>query len=161
MNTEIQWSEQEACFARETRVWLAVNHNTSVHSGKWIRCSKCMPRASELTSCQSNLSHAWGYERLQKSKDCFENVNILLWPSIWYTRTTILRYSSQLQIPKRCTLETFFGYCNTLALYLLCRLIWYINKKEISHTKIYDKMKEIMLKWVACELKNRNKKRNV
>ena len=25
-----QWSKQEACFARATQVWLAVNHNTSV-----------------------------------------------------------------------------------------------------------------------------------
>ena len=29
-----QWSKQEACFARATQVWLAVNHNTSVTSGE-------------------------------------------------------------------------------------------------------------------------------
>ena len=38
--------------------------------------------AVELGSCQSNLCHSLGYERLQKSKDSlkasFENVNIIL-----------------------------------------------------------------------------------
>ena len=29
MNTDSQWSKQEACFAHATQVWLAVNHNTS------------------------------------------------------------------------------------------------------------------------------------
>ena len=32
LNTDSQWSKQEACFARATQVWLAVNHNTSVTS---------------------------------------------------------------------------------------------------------------------------------
>ena len=27
MSTDIQWSKQEACFARATQGWLAVNHN--------------------------------------------------------------------------------------------------------------------------------------
>ena len=30
VNTDSQWSKQEACFARATPVWLAVNHNTPV-----------------------------------------------------------------------------------------------------------------------------------
>ena len=30
MNTDSQWSKQEACFARATQVWLAVNHTTRV-----------------------------------------------------------------------------------------------------------------------------------
>ena len=34
LNTDSQWSKQEACFARATQVWLAVNHNTSVTSGE-------------------------------------------------------------------------------------------------------------------------------
>ena len=34
VNTVILWSKQEACFARATQVWLAVNHNTSVTSGE-------------------------------------------------------------------------------------------------------------------------------
>ena len=34
VNTDSQWSKQEACFARATQVWLAVNHNTSVTSGE-------------------------------------------------------------------------------------------------------------------------------
>ena len=33
MNTDSKWSKQEACFARATQVWLAVNHNISVISG--------------------------------------------------------------------------------------------------------------------------------
>ena len=32
MNTDSQWSKQEACFAHAILVWLAVNHNTSVTS---------------------------------------------------------------------------------------------------------------------------------
>ena len=83
VNTNSQWSKQKACFARATRVWLAVNHNTSVTPSEWVRCSKRIPRASELGSCQSNLCHSWSYARLQKSKDslkaCFENVNIHLY----------------------------------------------------------------------------------
>ena len=30
MNTDSQWSNQEACFARANQVRFAVNHNTSV-----------------------------------------------------------------------------------------------------------------------------------
>ena len=33
MNTDSQWSKQEACFARVTQAWLAVNHSNSVTSG--------------------------------------------------------------------------------------------------------------------------------
>ena len=33
MNTDSQWSKQEACFACANQVWLAVIHNTSVTSG--------------------------------------------------------------------------------------------------------------------------------
>ena len=36
VNTDSQWSKQEACFAHATRVWLAVNHNTSVTSGERV-----------------------------------------------------------------------------------------------------------------------------
>ena len=80
MNTDSQWSKQEACFARATRVWLAITHNTCVPYGECVRCSKRIARANELDSCQSNLCNSRGYEGLQKSKDslkdCFENVNI-------------------------------------------------------------------------------------
>ena len=34
LNTDSQCSKQEACFARVTPLWLAVNHNTSVSSGE-------------------------------------------------------------------------------------------------------------------------------
>ena len=34
LNTDSQWSKQEACFARVTQVWLAVNHNTSITPGE-------------------------------------------------------------------------------------------------------------------------------
>ena len=46
---------EEACFARATHVWLAVNHNTSVTSGELIQCLKRIAWASELGSCQSNF----------------------------------------------------------------------------------------------------------
>ena len=55
MNTDSQWSKQEACFAHATLVWLAVNHNTSVTFSVLIRCSKPNALASELGSCQSNF----------------------------------------------------------------------------------------------------------
>ena len=55
MNEDSQWSKHEAFFAHVNQMWLAVNHNTSVTSGKLIRCSKCIARESELGSCQSNL----------------------------------------------------------------------------------------------------------
>ena len=54
MNRDSHWSKQEACFARATQVWLAVNHKTSVTFGELIRSSKRIARASELGSCQSN-----------------------------------------------------------------------------------------------------------
>ena len=50
--------EQPACFARATRVWLAINHNTIVTSGEGNRCSKCIAQASELGTCQSNLCNS-------------------------------------------------------------------------------------------------------
>ena len=31
MNTDSQWSKQEACFAHATQVWLTVNYNTVSH----------------------------------------------------------------------------------------------------------------------------------
>ena len=80
LNTDSQWSKQEALFVCATRVWLAVNHNISIIFDEWVWCSKCIARASEPSSCQSNFCHSWGYERLQNSKgslkDCFENVII-------------------------------------------------------------------------------------
>ena len=89
LNTDSQWSKQEPCFACATRVWLAVNHNTSITSGEWVRCSKRITRASKLGSCQSDVCNSWGYEWLQKSKDslkdCFENVNIQEWICISLT----------------------------------------------------------------------------
>ena len=33
MNTDSQWSKQEACFAHANQVWLAVNHKIPVTSG--------------------------------------------------------------------------------------------------------------------------------
>ena len=50
-----QCEHEEACFACGTQVWIAVNHNTSVTSGKLIRFPKRIAGASDLGSCQSNL----------------------------------------------------------------------------------------------------------
>ena len=78
MNMDSQWSKQEACFARATRVWLAVIPQCLFWRMNSI--SKRIARASELGSCQSNLCNSRGSDRLQKSKDslktCFENVKI-------------------------------------------------------------------------------------
>ena len=46
---------QEACFARATQVWLAINHKISVTSGKWIQFSKRIAQENELGNCQSNF----------------------------------------------------------------------------------------------------------
>ena len=40
------------------------DHNTSVTSGEWIRCSKRIARAIELGSCQSNEAMN-GYKNLK------------------------------------------------------------------------------------------------
>ena len=48
VNTLSQRRKQEACFACASRVWLAVNHNTSVTSGEWVWCSKRIARAIGL-----------------------------------------------------------------------------------------------------------------
>ena len=60
MNTDSQWTKQEACFACATQVWLNVNHNTSITSGKCVRCSEltCIAQAIEFDSCQSNLCNS-------------------------------------------------------------------------------------------------------
>ena len=47
--------QTRGCFLRETQVWLAVNHITSITSDEKVRCSKSIARASELGSCHSNL----------------------------------------------------------------------------------------------------------
>ena len=61
-------------------MWLAVDHNTSVTSGKWVWWVNRIAQVSKLGSYQLNLCHSWGYEGLQKSKDslkaCFKNANI-------------------------------------------------------------------------------------
>ena len=36
VNTDSQWSKQEACIVHATQVWLAVNHITTLTSGEWI-----------------------------------------------------------------------------------------------------------------------------
>ena len=45
-------------FANATQVWLTVNNNTSVTSGKRNGCLKRIARASALGSCQSNFCHS-------------------------------------------------------------------------------------------------------
>ena len=60
MNTDSQWSKQEACFASATRVWLAVKLliTTPVSLlANEFDVRSVFARASELGSCQSNLCH--------------------------------------------------------------------------------------------------------
>ena len=47
VNTYSRWSKREACFARASQVWLAVNHNTSVTFD--------VQSDLQLGSCQSNF----------------------------------------------------------------------------------------------------------
>ena len=80
MNTDSQWSEHGACFARATQVRLAVYHNTSNTSGERVRCLKRIARAVSLPDV-NQISFIYetmnGCENLINSlKDCFENVNI-------------------------------------------------------------------------------------
>ena len=53
-NSQLEHGQQETCFACVTRVWLAVNHNTSITSSLLVRSSKHIAWASELGSCHSN-----------------------------------------------------------------------------------------------------------
>ena len=128
MNTDNQWSKQEACFAHATQVWLSVNHNISVTSGKWIQCSKRTAQASELGSCQSNLSLSWGYERLQKSKDslkdCFENVN-----NIAYYTQKVLGIKDWYMEPKHIVQQAYNIYWKkrcykSIEYYIIIDLCW-------------------------------------
>ena len=97
MNTYIQWSKREACFACATRRSLAVNHNTNVTSGEKVRCSKRVARLSELGSFQSNLGHSRGYERLQKTYDSLKV----------FIENVILKCTN---VNVACIIE-LFGYC--------------------------------------------------
>ena len=67
VKAESYWSIQEACFACVTQVSLAVNHNTSVTSGEWIRCLKRIAQAYVNMADVHQIS--WGYEQLKESKD--------------------------------------------------------------------------------------------
>ena len=53
MNTDSQWSKQEACFVPVPRVWLSVNY-TQVS----LLSNEFDVGASEFGSCQSNLCHS-------------------------------------------------------------------------------------------------------
>ena len=86
LNTDSQWNKKEACFACATQVWLAVNHNTSIATGKWVWCWSVLQVS--LAAVNQILFDSWGNEQLQKFKDslkeCFKNVNI--WPWCGYAR---------------------------------------------------------------------------
>ena len=56
MNRDSQWSKQEACIARATQVWLAVNHNTSVTSEFDVR-SELHGQVSLQLSIKSRVVH--------------------------------------------------------------------------------------------------------
>ena len=92
-----QWRKQEACFASATQVWFGVNHNTSVTSGEWIRCSKRIARASDLVSytrlwtvTKSNYSlilRKCKYYWILAVHVCTETLALLVWR--WRLRKTI------------------------------------------------------------------------
>ena len=77
MNTDSQWSKQEACFACATRCQsLHQCHFWRMNSMFEVYCS--IARASELGSCQIYFFHEAmkGFKNLDSLKACFENVNI-------------------------------------------------------------------------------------
>ena len=49
MNSDSQWSKQEACFAHATQVWLSVNHNTSA-PGRVAQSVTCLATDACLTA---------------------------------------------------------------------------------------------------------------
>ena len=77
MNTDSQWSKQEACFACATQVWLAVNHNTSVTLANELDFQSVLVSLAAVN--QIYVIHE-AMSGCKKSKDslkaCFENVNI-------------------------------------------------------------------------------------
>ena len=50
MNRDSQWSKQEACFARTTRVLIAVNYTTSVTSGNEFDVPSILHRQVSLVA---------------------------------------------------------------------------------------------------------------
>ena len=79
LNTDSQWSKQEDCFAGATRVWLDVNHNTSITSGEEFNVRSILHRHVSLAGVnQICVIHEAmnGCKNLDSLKDCFENVNI-------------------------------------------------------------------------------------
>ena len=50
VNTDSQLCKLKACFTCATTVWLAVNHITSVTSGKCVQYSKRIAWASQLAA---------------------------------------------------------------------------------------------------------------
>ena len=69
-----------ACYAQATRIWLAVNHNTSITIANECGVLSALHGQVSLAAVNQILCNSRGYERLQKSKDslkdCFENVNM-------------------------------------------------------------------------------------
>ena len=142
LRTDSQWSKQEACFACATRVWFAVNDNTSDTSGEWVWCLKRSAQASELGSCQSKLCNSWGYDRLQKSKDllkdCFENVNFIKLKEIHvqiilaYLTNQCLFFSKFYQfLFSLCSFNINYNYGSkkcSLIIYSKTGLKWPLNK---------------------------------
>ena len=79
MNTDSQWSKQEACFAHATQVWLAVNITpVSLLANEFNVPSVLHGQVSLAAVNQIYVFHE-SMNELQKSKDslkaCFGNVN--------------------------------------------------------------------------------------
>ena len=97
-------ANKEACFARATQLWLAVNHNTSVTSGEWIRCSKRIARASDLGSCQSNSC-----QFMRDMNNCFKcELLIVLGEDIHIPKTNL--YANKYPVPEWNMLNKWYNH---------------------------------------------------
>ena len=78
MNTDSQWSNQEACFESAIQVWLTVKHNTSFISGELVDVRSVLHGLVSLAAVnQICVIHEAmkGFKNL-KLKSCLENFNI-------------------------------------------------------------------------------------
>ena len=80
MNTDNQLGKQEACFARATQVWLAVNHKPGSHLTDEFDVRSVLHGQVSLAAVNKIYAIHEAMNGCKKSKGpleaCFENVNI-------------------------------------------------------------------------------------
>ena len=104
MNTDSQWSKQEARFAHVTQVWLDVNHNTSVLLANELMLeSYCMGKwAWQLSIKFISFMRLWMVAKIWRFiKGLLWKFNIVIWWSVYF----LLRNEendSEIQYSKTC-----------------------------------------------------------